>query len=125
MAIADRIFSSQSDVWSFGGVLWDLFSLGRSPYPGMRHSELLRQLINGYSMEKPEYANNEIGQLMTDCWKTESKERPTFLQLEETLSRQLNASVNEYYLDLNGPYAITNYQSNVKYIKIQEFNNAI
>jgi hypothetical protein len=112
-------------VWSFGVVLWELFSLGRAPYPGMRHNEILRQLLSGYRMDKPEYANNEIGQLMSNCWKTEPKERPTFHQLEEALGRQFDSSVKEYYLELNEPYAITNFQSNDKPITIQELNNKI
>ncbi len=93
-SLADCILSSQSDVWSFGVVLWELFSLGRSPYPGMRHNEILRQLLNGYRMDKPEYANNEIGRLMSNCWKTEPKERPTFHQLEEAFGRHFESSVN-------------------------------
>ena len=100
-SLVDGIFSTQSDVWSFGVVLWELFSLGRSPYyPGIASKELILQLLNGYRMVTPAYANNAIGQLMAHCWKVEQKDRPTFSQLEEALGCQLDASVFGYYLEL-------------------------
>ena len=85
-SLVDGIFSTPSDVWSFGVVLWELFSLDRSPYPGIASKELIRKLLNGYRMVTPAYANNAIGQLMAHCWKVEQKDRPTFSQLEEAFS---------------------------------------
>lgn len=56
-SIRDRVFSTQSDVWSFGIVLWEFFSLGRNPYPGMDVNEkLYNMLVEGYRMDCPEYA---------------------------------------------------------------------
>ena len=92
-SLTDRNFSSQSDVWSFGVVLWELFSLGKVPYPGMPVDRLIHRLLDGYRMEKPEFASSEIGQLMNDCWKAEPSERPTFNQLEAKLSNHMDESV--------------------------------
>ena len=103
-SLTEMVFSSQSDVWSFGVVLWELFSLGKTPYPGMGLNELIRELLGGYRMDKPQFATNEIGRLMTDCWKADPNERPTFNQLQEALSSQLETSVSQYYLSLNDPY---------------------
>ena len=103
-SLNEMVFSSQSDVWSFGVVLWELFSLGKTPYPGMGLNELIRELQSGYRMNKPQFATNAIGRLMAACWKLDQNERPTFNQLQEVLSEQLEASVSEYYLSMNESY---------------------
>ncbi len=56
-----RIFSSQSDVWSFGIVLWEIFSLARTPYPGLDPDESFqKKLEQGYRMESPPFAPSEM-----------------------------------------------------------------
>ena len=55
-------------------------------------------------MEKPNYAPNFIGEVMNNCWKREPKERPTFNQLEETITVNLELSVSSYYLNMNAPH---------------------
>ena len=56
-----RIFSTESDVWSYGIVLWELFSLARTPYPAIEPDEgFQKRLESGYRMEKPDYAPDEM-----------------------------------------------------------------
>ena len=56
-----RMFSLQSDVWSYGVVLWELFSLSRNPYPGLEpNEEFIRKLEAGYRMGKPEHATDDL-----------------------------------------------------------------
>lgn len=56
-SIDSHIFSTSSDIWSFGILLWELFSLGKTPYPGMEaDSELYIKIKDGYRMEQPEYS---------------------------------------------------------------------
>ena len=86
-SLTDWVFSSQSDVWSFGVVLWEMFSLAKVPYAGLIvDEEFIRRLENGYRMEKPELMPQDIGRLMASCWKQEPRHRPTFSQLADTLS---------------------------------------
>lgn len=59
--ISDQVFSTYSDIWSFGVVIWELLSLGTTPYPGMSAGpELFEKLKEGYRMEKPKYATQEM-----------------------------------------------------------------
>ncbi|KAI9559738.1 hypothetical protein GHT06_013743 [Daphnia sinensis] len=108
-SIVDRVFSTQSDVWSFGIVLWELFSLGKTPYPGMEADEqFFIRLRQGYRMEKPKYAPNKIYQFMKDCWLHDPTERPDFTTLSDALGEQLDASVRRHYIDLNDAYIESN-----------------
>lgn len=60
-SIQCSVFSTYSDVSSFGIVLWELFSLGETPYPGIDAClELCSKLLNGYRMTKPAFATNAM-----------------------------------------------------------------
>ena len=92
-SLNDWVFSSQSDVWSFGVVLWEIFTLGKVPYAGlMVGDEFIRRLEDGYRMEKPEFMPQDIGRLMAKCWKLEPHQRPTFSLLTESLGVFMEAT---------------------------------
>ncbi|XP_008324956.1 vascular endothelial growth factor receptor kdr-like isoform X2 [Cynoglossus semilaevis] len=104
-AIFDKIYTTQSDVWSFGVLMWEIFSLGASPYPGVQiDEEFCCRLKDGSRMRAPDYASSEIYQTMLDCWQGEPKERPTFTELVEQLGDLLQASVQQegkHYIPVN------------------------
>ncbi|XP_042313202.1 fibroblast growth factor receptor 2 isoform X6 [Sceloporus undulatus] len=102
-ALFDRVYTHQSDVWSFGVLMWEIFTLGGSPYPGIPVEELFKLLKEGHRMDKPANCTNELYMMMRDCWHAVPSQRPTFKQLVEDLDRILTLTTNEEYLDLSGP----------------------
>ncbi|XP_071985495.1 fibroblast growth factor receptor 2 isoform X2 [Engystomops pustulosus] len=102
-ALFDRVYTHQSDVWSFGVLMWEIFTLGGSPYPGIPVEELFKLLKEGHRMDKPGNCTNELYMMMRDCWHAIPSHRPTFKQLVEDLDRILTLTSNEEYLDLSAP----------------------
>uniref|UniRef100_A0A8C5M3F9 receptor protein-tyrosine kinase n=1 Tax=Leptobrachium leishanense TaxID=445787 RepID=A0A8C5M3F9_9ANUR len=98
--IFDRVYTTQSDVWSFGVLLWEIFSLGASPYPGVQIDEIFcRRLKEGTRMRAPDYATAEMYQTMLDCWHGDPIGRPTFTELVEHLGNVLQANVQQHGKD--------------------------
>ncbi|KAF4014769.1 hypothetical protein G4228_006806, partial [Cervus hanglu yarkandensis] len=99
-------FSSKSDVWSFGVLLWEVFSYGRAPYPKMSLKEVSEAVEKGYRMEPPEGCPGSIHALMGSCWEAEPTRRPPFRKLAEKLARELRsagASAPNGGQDTDGP----------------------
>ncbi|NXK86745.1 VGFR3 factor, partial [Formicarius rufipectus] len=95
-SIFDKVYTTQSDVWSFGVLLWEIFSLGASPYPGVQiNEEFCQRLKDGTRMRAPEYATAEIYRIMLSCWHSDPKERPTFSDLVEILGNLLQENVQQ------------------------------
>ncbi|XP_066128520.1 vascular endothelial growth factor receptor 3 isoform X1 [Saccopteryx bilineata] len=81
-SIFDKVYTTQSDVWSFGVLLWEIFSLGASPYPGVQiNEEFCQRLKEGTRMKAPELATPAIRRIMLSCWSGDPKERPAFSEL--------------------------------------------
>nr|XP_058139198.1 vascular endothelial growth factor receptor 3 isoform X2 [Dasypus novemcinctus] len=85
-SIFDKVYTTQSDVWSFGVLLWEIFSLGASPYPGVQiNEEFCQRLREGTRMRAPELATPAIRSIMLSCWSGDPKARPAFSELVELL----------------------------------------
>ncbi|XP_047989746.1 vascular endothelial growth factor receptor 1 isoform X2 [Leguminivora glycinivorella] len=106
--MTDRIFSTQSDVWSFGIVLWELFSLAKTPYPEISPQDLLQRLQEGHRLSKPPYADDRLYRVMRSCWEQRPTKRPTFTTLQETIGSFLEDNVRNHYVELNQSCADTN-----------------
>ena len=100
-SLMDQIFSTQSDVWSFGVVLWEMFSLGKTPYPGIEPGDkFYDKLISGYRMEKPDYCPRSIYNVMMNCWHSDPSARPSFKELMDFHGDLLEDGEKDHYLDL-------------------------
>ncbi|XP_067031687.1 uncharacterized protein [Acropora muricata] len=97
-AIFDQTFTTQSDVWAFGVVLWEIVTLGGTPYPALDNRELLKLLREGYRMEKPDTCCDELYEMMIECWKESPESRPSFTQLRDSLEAIMQK--DNPYLDL-------------------------
>ncbi|XP_072309497.1 tyrosine-protein kinase Fer isoform X2 [Eucyclogobius newberryi] len=80
-------YSSESDVWSYGVLLWETFSLGVCPYPGMTNQQAREQVEKGYRMSRPQRCPEEIFKVMQRCWSYSPEERPRFSQIHRELGQ--------------------------------------
>ncbi|XP_019637130.1 PREDICTED: tyrosine kinase receptor Cad96Ca-like [Branchiostoma belcheri] len=80
-------YTTQSDVWSFGVLLWEIMTMGKKPYGRMTGKDLMKLLPDGYRLEKPALCPQEIYDVMRCCWETLPENRPTFPDLKVTLDR--------------------------------------
>ncbi|XP_006913445.2 tyrosine-protein kinase Fer isoform X1 [Pteropus alecto] len=79
-------YSSESDVWSFGILLWETFSLGVCPYPGMTNQQAREQVERGYRMSAPQNCPEDIFKIMMRCWDYKPENRPKFSELQKELT---------------------------------------
>nr|XP_054751830.1 tyrosine-protein kinase Fer-like isoform X5 [Lytechinus pictus] len=80
-------YTSMSDVWSFGILLWEIFSNGSTPYPGMTNNEAREKVQQGYRMPPPDNTPEEVRILMENCWKMVDEDRPKFKDAQSSLKR--------------------------------------
>ncbi|XP_073439653.1 mast/stem cell growth factor receptor Kit isoform X2 [Dendrobates tinctorius] len=87
------VYTFESDVWSYGILLWEIFSLGSSPYPRIPvDSKFYRMIKDGYRMLSPECAPDELYDIMKSCWNSDPVKRPTFKQIVQMVEQQLSDS---------------------------------
>ncbi|NWT18078.1 INSRR protein, partial [Vireo altiloquus] len=84
-ALKDGIFNTQSDVWSFGVVLWEIATLAEQPYQGMSNEQVLRFVMDNGILERPENCPDKLHELMCLCWQQNPRQRPSFVQLLERI----------------------------------------
>ncbi|MEJ1274681.1 hypothetical protein NN561_005569 [Cricetulus griseus] len=96
-SIFDNLYTTLSDVWSYGILLWEIFSLGGTPYPGMMvDSTFYNKIKSGYRMAKPDHATSEVYEIMVQCWNSEPEKRPSFYHLSEIVENLLPGQYKKF-----------------------------
>ncbi|XP_047443730.1 mast/stem cell growth factor receptor kita isoform X2 [Mugil cephalus] len=107
-SIFECVYTFESDVWSYGILLWEIFSLGNSPYPGMPVDAKFYKLIKeGYRMDAPDFAPGEMYQIMRSCWDADPFNRPPFRKVVERIEQQLSDATKHIYLNFSSRLAGT------------------
>ncbi|XP_058422820.1 proto-oncogene tyrosine-protein kinase ROS isoform X2 [Diceros bicornis minor] len=93
-SLMDGIFTTQSDVWSFGILIWEILTLGHQPYPAHSNLDVLHYVQTGGRLEPPRNCPDDLWNLMTQCWAQEPDQRPTFNKIQDQLQLFRNLSLN-------------------------------
>ncbi|KAL1006505.1 hypothetical protein UPYG_G00073210 [Umbra pygmaea] len=100
-SIFQGIYTMQSDVWAYGILLWEIFSLGVTPYPGIKVDKSFYVMIErGYKMEQPYYASDSVYKMMGECWSLEPKDRPYFSKLVAFMDNELTCMEEMLYCNI-------------------------
>jgi tyrosine-protein kinase receptor torso len=94
-SMTHQVYTSQSDVWAFGILLYEIVTLGSNPYPSVPVNRLLSLLKNGYRMERPLNCDEEIYKVMYSCWLTHPGDRPSFEDLIVQIQELINKETDE------------------------------
>ncbi|KAG7199903.1 hypothetical protein KM043_014347 [Ampulex compressa] len=90
--LAYNKFSTKSDVWAFGILLWEIATYGMSPYPGVDLTDVYHMLEKGYRMDCPKGCPPKVYELMRQCWQWSALERPTFKEIHHSLENMFQES---------------------------------
>ncbi|XP_030878645.1 ephrin type-B receptor 1-like, partial [Leptonychotes weddellii] len=88
-AIAYRKFTSASDVWSYGIVMWEVMSFGERPYWDMSNQDVINAIEQDYRLPPPMDCPASLHQLMLDCWQKDRNSRPRFAEIVNTLDKMI------------------------------------
>ncbi|XP_067102477.1 LOW QUALITY PROTEIN: tyrosine-protein kinase receptor UFO-like [Osmerus mordax] len=89
-SLADRVYTTKSDVWSFGVTMWEIATRGQTPYPGVENSEIYDYLRQGNRLKQPPDCLDSIYSMMFSCWLLSPKDRPGFQDLRCELEKALD-----------------------------------
>uniref|UniRef100_A0A3P8WKS8 Ephrin type-A receptor 8 n=1 Tax=Cynoglossus semilaevis TaxID=244447 RepID=A0A3P8WKS8_CYNSE len=98
-AIAYRKFSSSSDVWSYGVVMWEVMSYGERPYWNLTNRDVIKSVEEGYRLPAPMGCPAALHTLMLDCWQKDRNERPRFCQIVTVLDKLIRNPENLKSID--------------------------
>ena len=86
-SLEHKQFSTSSDVWSYGILLWEMFNPTEIPYPELTDLQVTAKLARGYSMSIPAQCPSIVAKIMRSCWQSDPSRRPSFAFLSVLLTR--------------------------------------
>ncbi|XP_062506561.1 uncharacterized protein LOC134183112 isoform X2 [Corticium candelabrum] len=98
-SLSHRVFTTQSDVWSYGVTIWEVLTFAQVPYSELGNSQVLSYITSGGRMSQPEICPQEIYDIMMQCWHFEASDRPSFTTIANNIETFLTAHRN--YLIVN------------------------
>uniref|UniRef100_A0A8B9L1X7 Tyrosine-protein kinase receptor n=1 Tax=Astyanax mexicanus TaxID=7994 RepID=A0A8B9L1X7_ASTMX len=96
-AFMEGIFTSKTDTWSFGVLLWEIFSLGYMPYPSRSNQEVLEFVTNGGRMDPPQNCPGPVYRIMTQSWQHQPEDRPNFSTILERIDYCLQVQYSNVF----------------------------
>uniref|UniRef100_A0A8C0V2A0 Tyrosine-protein kinase receptor n=1 Tax=Cyanistes caeruleus TaxID=156563 RepID=A0A8C0V2A0_CYACU len=93
-SLIDGVFTSRSDVWAFGVLVWETLTLGQQPYPGFSNTEVLHHVRSGGRLESPNNCPDDLCDLMARCWSQEPHSRPTFSYIHDKLQEIVHSPLS-------------------------------
>ncbi|XP_029004833.1 insulin receptor b [Betta splendens] len=94
-SLKDGVFTAHSDCWSFGVVLWEVSTLAEQPYQGLSNEQVLKFVMDGGYLDRPDNCPERMHSLMQMCWQYNPKMRPAFHEIIEMLREDLHPSFQE------------------------------
>ncbi|KAL6458477.1 hypothetical protein MHYP_G00337070 [Metynnis hypsauchen] len=97
-------FTTKSDVWSFGVLMWEMLTRGASPYPDVDPYDMTPYLLQGRRLPQPQYCLDSLWCILLQCWNPEPDFRPTFSMLVQDLQDIHSSLEGEHYVNLQVTY---------------------
>lgn len=88
-SLSDQCFTRKSDVWSYGVLMWEIITLGATPYPGMSAREVISTVMMGKWLSRPLHCKPELYALMVRCWDMLPPNRPSFSEISKDVEKLL------------------------------------
>ncbi|KAL8572538.1 hypothetical protein ACOMHN_040442 [Nucella lapillus] len=110
-AFLEGMFTTKTDVWSYGVVLWEIFAMGYMPYPALSNTEVMNFIYIGGRLNCPDGCPSAVYDLMLSCWKHKSEERPSFRSIKLTVDSiaQDTATMSQHMPAFRMPHMANGY----------------
>ncbi|XP_064613642.1 proto-oncogene tyrosine-protein kinase ROS-like [Liolophura sinensis] len=95
-SLVDGVFTTQSDIWAFGVLVWEVITLGQQPYPARTNIEVLHYVRAGGRLDRPENCPDDLYDLVTQCWSCPPEDRPCFATIHNQLEEFYEKSLDEH-----------------------------